>query len=588
MRSTWRSALLPCIGLTLSMLLWVSTFPLEPGLMNDFGLLSILPLQFYLALGVLTLSFSLTLCAPRPVAWLLGAHLVLFVVIIHGTPALAYGTLRYAWAWKHVGIVDYILRYGVVDRTIHTLNVYHNWPGFFAASALFARAMGLDHPLSLARLAAWAPVFFNLLNLGALYILFRELLGMSRRVWLALWLVMISSWVAQDYFSPQASGLFFHLIALAVVARWFAWREGPSLPLLHKDAFTPKTVIAALLILMGLFAVIASSHQLTPIITVLSLGALVFFTRNRAFGLPILMAIITVTWTVYGAAPFFQTEVEELVTSFGKLSENVEGTLINLSTLSRAQQLVSLAGRVLTLCVWGLALWGVVRHVYRWRKRSDWGLITLAGAPFLLLAGNAYGGEILFRVYLFVLPFMGLWIASLIFSGEPSASKPAGWRRGVATALLSSLLLSGFCVTYYGKDQQFYFSPAEVSAAQAMYRAAPKGSLIVEGSPNYPSRFTHYEDYAHVSLSREPRPSQRRILENPVEELKRWMSGEAYTGAYLILTYGQKVDVNSLGEMPPGSLERIERALRASPAFKVFFENKDAVVFTLSQGRAQR
>ncbi len=607
-RSTWRT-LLSCAGLGLAALLWLAALPLDPDLMDDFGLLSILPLQFYLSLAVLTLSFALTLATPhvgrRLEGWLLGSHLVLFILIVHGTPALVYDTLRYSWAWKHVGIVDYILRYGTVNRTIDTLNVYHNWPGFFASVALFFRTAGFDNALSVARVAAWAPVFFNLLNLGALYVLFQELAHSPRRVWLALWFVLITSWVGQDYFSPQAFALFFHLIALGVAARWFALRSAPSVP--HRadavpnaaapstaapSTVAPKTTVGAtLLLLVGLFIVIATSHQLTPMFTVLSLGALVLFTRNRALGLPALMAVITATWVVYGATPFFRVEVAELVGSFGQLSENIEGTLINLSEISPAQRLVSLAGRALTLCVWGLAFLGVARHVYRWRTRSDWGLIALAGAPFLLLVGNAYGGEVLFRVYLFALPFMGLWVASLFFAGdEPPTSRtlsqpmsqPMSWWRGAAIVLLSALLLSGFTVAYYGKEQQYYFSPDEVEAAQAMYRAAPAGSLIVEGSPNYPSRFTHYENYIHVALTREPLASRKRILAQPALEMKRWMSGDVYTDAYLILTRGQRADVDALGELPPGSLGRIERVLRDSPDFEVFFENEDAVIFTLS------
>ncbi len=588
-RSTRRTRL-SCAGLGLAALLWYFALPLNPDLISDFGLLSILPVQFYLSLAVLTLSFSLTLSAPRLTGWLLGSHLVLFILIVHGTPALVYDTLRYSWAWKHVGIVDYILRYGTVDRTIDTLNVYHNWPGFFASVALFFRVAGLDNALLVARAAAWAPVFFNLLNLGALYVLFGALVRSPRRVWLALWFVTITSWVGQDYFSPQAFALFFHLVALGVAARWFAVRDAPDAP---RRAATPKsTVAAALLFLIGLFAVIATSHQLTPIFTVLSLGALILFTRNRALGLPALMAVMTATWVVYGATPYFRTEIADLVSSFGQLSENIEGTLINLSEISPAQRLVSLAGRALTLGVWGLAFLGVARHVFRWRARSDWGLIALTGAPFLVLAGNAYGGEVLFRVYLFALPFMGLWVASLFFAEDEAALQDVlrnaqpeshmSWWRSAAVVLLSALLLAGFTVAYYGKEQQFYFSPEEVEAAQTMYRAAPPGSLIVEGSPNYPSRFTHYEDYIHVPLAREPLASRERILAQPAAEMKTWMSGSVYTDAYLILTRGQRADIDALGELPPGSLGRIERALRDSPDFEVFFENEDAVVFTLS------
>ena len=43
---------------------------------------------------------------------LLAGHVVALVAILHATPSILYGTLRYAWAYKHVGIVDYIQRHG--------------------------------------------------------------------------------------------------------------------------------------------------------------------------------------------------------------------------------------------------------------------------------------------------------------------------------------------------------------------------------------------------------------------------------------------------------------------------------------------
>ena len=64
--------------------------------------------------------------------WVLGFYLVTYIALIHATPAVLYGTLRYSWAYKHVGIVDYILRTGTVDPTIGVGGIYHNWPGFFA------------------------------------------------------------------------------------------------------------------------------------------------------------------------------------------------------------------------------------------------------------------------------------------------------------------------------------------------------------------------------------------------------------------------------------------------------------------------
>jgi len=37
------------------------------------------------------------------------------IAILHATPSLLYGTLRYSWAWKHVGVVDFFMRHAGGD-----------------------------------------------------------------------------------------------------------------------------------------------------------------------------------------------------------------------------------------------------------------------------------------------------------------------------------------------------------------------------------------------------------------------------------------------------------------------------------------
>ena len=96
---------------------------------------------------------------------------------------MLYGTLRYSWAYKHVGIVDYILRTGTVDPTIGVGGIYHNWPGFFAGSALLTSLAGSPDAL---RIATWAPLVFNLMNLVVLRYVFRGLTRNTRLIWLGL------------------------------------------------------------------------------------------------------------------------------------------------------------------------------------------------------------------------------------------------------------------------------------------------------------------------------------------------------------------------------------------------------------------
>ena len=56
----------------------------------------------------------------------------------------------------------------------------------------------------------------------------------------------------------------------------------------------------------------------------------------------------------------------------------------------------------------------------------------------------------------------------------------------------------------------------------------------------------------------------------------------------MLITRSQKHLVDTSGEMPPGSLDRVEQTLRRSPDFRVAYANPDATVFVLVEPEAER
>ncbi|HVK36278.1 MAG TPA: hypothetical protein VM428_11530, partial [Microlunatus sp.] len=156
----------------LAALLWTLGFVgADPRAIGSFGLVSLFTAATVGSLLLLVGGFLGSLYRNKR-EWVLGLYLVTYIALIHGTPAVLYGTLRYSWAYKHVGIVDYILRTGTVDPTIGVGEIYHNWPGFFATSALLTSLAGSPDAL---RIATWAPVVFNLINLVVLRYVYRGL-----------------------------------------------------------------------------------------------------------------------------------------------------------------------------------------------------------------------------------------------------------------------------------------------------------------------------------------------------------------------------------------------------------------------------
>ena len=188
--------------------------------------------------------------------------------------------------FKHIGVVEYIALHGSVNDHI---DIYENWPGFFAVAAWFDRLAGVPNPVSY---AAWAPVYFDILAVLAINISLRALEIRWRARWLALYIFVIANWVGQDYFAPQAFAFVLSQWVIACLLTLF--RAAPALwigrleervtnlahgvyvktaPLISPD-LSRRQRIPALVAIFVTFAVITFSHQLSPYMVIVAAGVL--------------------------------------------------------------------------------------------------------------------------------------------------------------------------------------------------------------------------------------------------------------------------------------------------------------------------
>jgi hypothetical protein len=77
------------------------------GGLSGVGLLSALPVTYYAALGLLVVGFAVAVVRPRPHRVLLATYLIVLVVLLHATTAVLDSEPRYAWVYKHIGVIDY-------------------------------------------------------------------------------------------------------------------------------------------------------------------------------------------------------------------------------------------------------------------------------------------------------------------------------------------------------------------------------------------------------------------------------------------------------------------------------------------------
>lgn len=577
------------ISLAIAVLLWlVSLAMMQPEGVDDFGIFAILPWTYWMAVAFLSSGFAVSLVRSSGFGGARIAALIVLILLLHATPPIVYGTLRYSWSWKHIGIIDFIQRHGGVDRSIAFLGAYHNWPGFFW---LFARLSTWLHygPIEIANAARFFSVVSNIAYVFLLRTIYRRFSTDDRLVNAAIWIFVCANWVGQDYFSPQAVAYGFYLLilllclgplmpadetALSALGRRIGrlrQRIGNVLPM--KPAPSPLLRVGAVIAVSLAMLFVAASHQLTPLILVFSLCSLAVVTP-LGFALPVLAGLILVYWVLYPASPFTAVYLPDEVAQLGQTVSDLTETLVDTSAVDPGVAVVVWAGRALTGGVVLLAGLGLVRRLRLGAR--DGVICALLVAPILTLGATSYGGEAVFRIFFFALPFIAFLCAGLLF---PSGEHCAGRLTAVTFGLLSCLLILGFLLSNNGKDRQYRFTQDEVAAALWLYGRAGPQTLLVEGARSYPSQFMNYENFIYLPLSNESGEERAEILADPARILERWFSDPEWQDGYIILTRSQQAYVEAMGVMPKGALDQLAIDLMASPDFLLVYANRDARIF---------
>ncbi len=480
--------------------------------MGPSGLISILGWPYFagLALVVAGLAYELTrtpLHASRAV-WLI----VALVVIVYGTASAIEPVAEIVDAWVHVGFVQYIVQHG------HPLNNYDarfSWPGGFSLAAVLVAFTGQADALGFIR---WFPMFAELSYLAPLLVISR-FSGLSRRAGLlGIALYYASNWIFQDYFSPQALNFLFYLVVIAAVLACWRPRESALTTGTHlpdgslgrriagcRAVFTrarleghdaePVWGANVTLIVLGLLALIclasSMSHQLTPYALILALAACLFTRRLGRPELLVVCAIFAVGWLSLGASNYWLGHLGTIFGSVGHLTST-----INSSVTSRVSGNVNhvfiVKLRILTTAV--LFFFGGVGFLRR--ATDSRALEALAGAPFLLLAAQNYGGEGLLRVALYSLPFTALLAAAAIMPARAGTVRPlvpnlrANRFTRPLLALASFVAILTFAISTTavrgGNDTYESFSTGELAAVNYVYDHIHAGQTIGVVAPYLP------------------------------------------------------------------------------------------------------
>ncbi len=571
---------LPLIGLGA----WIyGVTQLRPSAIGDYGLLANANAFFVLGLAALMAGFVLELVRGSPRGWLLTLNLIGLIVAIHATiPIIFGGAPEYAWVYKHLGIISSFTHYG---RITDPGNIYDQWPALFAAVAAIS---SLAHVNALS-FAGWAPLAFELADALLLFAIFRQLVADRRVAYLAVGLYEgLIAWVGQDYLSPQAFGFLLWLAMAYVILRWLRaptpepgtigriarLRTRLVAGVTPAPATTRRQRLVALVLVAAIYFVIVAAHQLTPYVILAGVGALTLLDLLRPRWLVLLLAAIAGAY---------------LAPRYGLISSNFGGLFSGGSPLQNAsgsrgtyhaggEALTAQIVHYLAAAMWLLALGAVVSR----RKTAGRVLIPalLAFSPFLILGAQSYGGEAIYRVYLFSAPWCALLIAGMLLDLRLPRRLPIRWP---LTAVVCLAALFAGLQGLYGPVSVDAFTRSEVRASQWLYAHAPRGSLLVLPDGNFPTLQTaDYNSYDLQVMPSDPQLGEAWLDEGNLAEVQSWLASLGHRTAYIVVSRSMHADAHYFGA--PQGYEKLVSEIPSALRSAVVYHDADTTIYRLTVG----
>ena len=208
--------------------------------------------------------------------------------------------------------------------------------------------------------------------------------------------------------------------------------------------------------------------------------------------------------------------------------------------------------------------------------------VAFAGATVPVLLLQSYGGEAVFRTYLFALP----WLAFLAARAcTPSSAQHVRlpvrtWRLIAVCAVTIPCLL----LAYFGYEKANYFSGSDVAASRWWEQHAPRHSALGLIAQNFPSRLTGKYAYARISLSSPTLTDEggvryRAIRRSDLRRIVRMLRHVGGRNRYLAITPSQERFSDLYGLLPPGSFARLRHLLAHSRQFRLVYHNGQAEIY---------
>jgi hypothetical protein len=559
---------------------------------DDYGLLFVLHPAFFAGLAVCLGGFVWELARVKPRGWIIACHIVVVVLILHATVPLLVYEPEYAWTYTHLGVIDYIRVHGSVQNST---DIYQQWPTFFATVAQMVSVSGLND----LRVAAWAPVFFDMANCLPLFAIARTLSTNPRVPYLTVMLFSCINWIGQDYLSPQAFAYLLYFGILLILLRWLrrvpgraehrfklvrrAWTWTQS-GLAGVPYVANRARRSAQIALYGVYIVITASHQISPYFIAAAATGLVVLGLVKGWQIIPMFGVIAATYLL---PRYHVVESYGLFDGFSFFSNskgNGPATIVTPGELFSHQVVQALA----------LTTWAATALILFAQRRRLGPLAVpavLAFSPMVILLGQSYGGEAIYRVYLFSSPWCAYIIASTILRGRLrmlAVRLVAGVAGTVALALVALASMQG----EHGQLVFDQFSREEVDAAEYVYDHVPDNCILAYATQNFPNRPNASYARINIGYGQTPKVLPDEVTIGPKMDESDLAAIDSYflrfgsLKSYLVVSPSMERYTTYFGYLPVGTMARLDQQLAMSPNWRLWYSHGSVHVYEFLATRA--
>jgi hypothetical protein len=512
---------------------------------NEYGLLVSASPAFGLSILLAALGFVIAVRQHNLAA--ATAATIAMVVVQRLPTSITTDTPIYSWTYKHIGVTDYIQHEEALARGV---DIYNGWPGLFAITAWFSDLTGVP-PIAIAH---WFTVCFHLGFALMVYGVARAW-GLGRMPAVtAAFLVMSLNWVAQDYFSPQATAILFSAAVFILVG-------------------LSRTTPVAVPLLFVLFTAETITHQLTPYWVLMVMGGLVIGRKLKPWWIVIPLGVILISFLFYNL-----DEASQYTLFSFDIAKNAKSNISTVGVVG--QQVTSLGVRTLAVAMW---LTTTLILLIRWRRKQPfWALAVLALSPMAILGGQGYGGEAIFRVFLYSLMGCSLVLAPVVVAGLQR-----GMRRFAATTLAVCLAVALSAQGYFGGWFANIMPKDQVDASGTVLENADFPAYLTVAAPVWPQRSTwRYVQYADFSEHfDDPMIFNAKLVGSHLdtdadyEKFCEALAARKDASTYLVFTDQMRLYAWYFGILPLDAFANLKDRLDRDPEWELIYNSNGVTVY---------